>query len=249
MKLIFIYKIVLGVNFSRVSLRCVSHLASASRSASCSFRCAFIFRTLLELVIFCISFAAMKQIRDLQLELTRNNIKSSISPSAQNNIQCAADDGRFADMVAKLTRFYADKNLSIELKALVEILELSGCRVSQILQVHYKNISTHGQIKIIGSKNGNDIIVKPQMYKEFWLDYRRNGISFRSVYSRFALYRLFKHYGLFIKVESSQKKSVCHCFRHMLATDTATITTDKTIIANKLGHKSTNTQKYYVHKE
>jgi hypothetical protein len=35
----------------------------------------------------------------------------------------------------------------------------------------------------------------------------------------------------------------------MLATDTATITNDKAIIASKLGHKSINTQKYYIHAE
>ena len=191
----------------------------------------------------------MKAVRDLHSELLLLNTKSSIKPCAQNNIQCAAVSVDGSMIMQKVQELYNDKTLSLELKAIVELMVISGCRVSQALQINYKNISKNGQIKIVGSKNGLDIVVMPSKYKEFWASYRRASINFQSIYSRFALYRLFKQYGIYSKVGNSSKYSVCHSLRHELASDIATITNDKNIIANKLGHKSTNTQKFYIHNE
>lgn len=175
--------------------------------------------------------------------------RAVLSRSAQTSVLCAPGSGRELAYQAAVTRFLIDSTQPVALRALVELMSISGCRISQALSISRFNISKNGRVTVKGAKGGVDVIASPAMYKSFFIDFK-NGLNCGFVdYDRFFVYRVFKRCGLWLAGFASEKKAVTHSFRHALVNDISSTTVSSEGIANILGHKSLKSQAYYVNKK
>lgn len=175
--------------------------------------------------------------------------KFVLSPSAQTSALCAAGSGREAAYQAAVARFLVDSTQPVALRALVELMSVSGCRISQALSVSRANISRNGRITLKGAKGGVDVIATPALYKSFFIEFK-DGLNCGFVdYNRFFVYRVFKRSGLWLAGFTSEKKAVTHSFRHALVNDISSTSVSSEGIAAVLGHKSLKSQAYYVNKK
>lgn len=175
--------------------------------------------------------------------------KSVLNPSAQTSGLCAPGTGRETAYQAAVSDFLVDNAQPIALRALVELMSVSGCRISQALSISRNNISKNGRITLKGAKGGVDVIAAPILYKSFFIGFK-DGINCGFAdYNRFYVYRVFRRYGLWLAGFTSEKKAVTHSFRHALINDISSTSVTSEGIANVLGHKSLKSQTYYVNKK
>lgn len=175
--------------------------------------------------------------------------KFVLSPSAQTSALCAAGSGREAAYQAAVTRFLVDSTQPVALRALVELMQVSGCRISQALSISRTNISKNGRITLKGAKGGVDVIATPILYKSFFYEFKDGLNCGFADYNRFFIYRVFKRNGIWLAGFTSEKKAVTHSFRHALVNDISSTSVTQEGIANVLGHKSLKSQAYYVNKK
>ena len=185
----------------------------------------------------------------LATQSNKQPIKAELNPSAQTSGLCAQATGRESVYQAAVARFLVDYTQPVALRALVELLSVSGCRISQALSITRSNISKNGRITIKGAKGGVDVVALSVLYKNFFIDFRNGFNSGFSDYDRFFVYRVFKKYGLWLSDAASGKKSVTHSFRHALVNDISSTSVSSEGIAAALGHKSLKSQCYYVNKK
>jgi len=186
-----------------------------------------------------------------RFDIHTNNIrtKSVSKPIAQTTTLC--DRVNVLDTITSNLEaaIYSDSSIPNSLKCLIEILSTSGCRVSQALQIKGSQISLSGRILIKAVKGGNDTIIQISKYKSFLISQRTNNNEIFDIYNRFFVYRFLKKKGIFFKFQNSSKTSVTHFFRHALAVDVNNLSHNANLIASSLGHKSLNSQKYYMQKK
>lgn len=197
-----------------------------------------------------ISFFVMRKANVLEATKTREKgLKSVLGSSAQTTALCAPGTGRETEYQAAVSRFLIDSTQPVALRALVELMQISGCRISQALSITRLNISKYGRITLKGAKGGVDVIASPVMYKSFFIDFAL-GLNCGFVdYDRFYVYRVFRRCGLWLAGFTSEKKAVTHSFRHALVNDISSTTVSSEGIAAVLGHKSLKSQVYYVNKK
>lgn len=186
------------------------------------------------------------------LEATKTKgkgLKSVLGSSAQTTALCAPGSGREALYQAAVTRFLIDSTQPVALRALVELMSVSGCRISQALSISRANISKNGRITLKGAKGGIDVIATPTLYKSFFIEFKDGLNCGFADYDRFFVYRVFRRSGLWLAGFTSEKKAVTHSFRHALVNDISSTSVSSEGIANVLGHKSLKSQVYYVNKK
>lgn len=133
-------------------------------------------------------------------------------------------------------------------KAIAEIMLISGCRVSEALGIKTNSILANGQILLQGLKGSESRLVTPILYNEFWNNFSQDHSSIPAYYSRFFFYRLFKKYGISAQLSANSRSSVTHVLRYIYISNLLESGVDLVAIQNIIGHKSYKSTLHYVQK-
>lgn len=177
------------------------------------------------------------------------NTKLVSIPSAQYETLCTLDKSLNALHIKILNILDSDSSLCLLDKALIECMYLTGCRVSQALNIKSKDISKHGIVKISGSKNGNSFIFQSARFRAFWIGIKNDNLVISLERNRFYIYRLFKKYGICYLPEHNSNYAITHAPRHLLLNETKNLELSKLERASIVGHKNENSQDYYINRK
>lgn len=122
----------------------------------------------------------------------------------------------------------------------------AGLRISDLLKITYRDISTNLLITVEQSKGSNALVVQPIYFREVWREIRQEKLSPFYFYDRYVFYRISKRYGLIISNGKGRNDSVTHAGRKYLAREMYSASNDIHTAKEALGHKSANSTKYYV---
>ena len=125
----------------------------------------------------------------------------------------------------------------------------AGLRISDLLKLTYRDISTNLLITVLQSKGSNALVVQPIYFREVWREIRQEKLSPFYFYDRYVFYRINRRYGLVLSNGPGRNDSVTHSGHKYLAREMYSASNDIHIAKEALGHKSANSTKYYVDKE
>jgi site-specific recombinase XerD len=173
---------------------------------------------------------------------------SELRPRAQIAALCFrnsfADSGVFETALPVLKC----SDLSIQDKSMIELLSISGARISEILNINAADIQNDGKIFLKGLKHSENRLIQPVIFKEFFIKCKLNNLKPYYGLSRFYYYRIFKKKGLIAFHSQNKKNSVCHSFRHNFISNLANAGIDIEDIKKFVGHKSLKSTLHYVNK-
>jgi site-specific recombinase XerD len=183
------------------------------------------------------------------LGAVKSGVKSASIPTAQNINQCALP-GHEAITSSELKACYDSiPSQCSGLNAVIELLYLNGCRISEILNIAPNQITGQGQVLIKGKKNSADRIIVAVKCRDYLLRCRAGKVYPFQNFSRFFVYREFKKMGIDYKFEGKCRNSVTHAFRHNLVRDLQSEGIEREVYSHHIGHKSLNSTKSYEYKE
>ena len=122
----------------------------------------------------------------------------------------------------------------------------AGLRISDLLKITYRDISTNLLITVQQSKGSNALVVQPIYFRDVWREVRQEKMSPFYFYDRFVFYRINRRYGLVLSNGPGCNDSVTHAGRKYLAREMYSASNDIHTAKEALGHKSANSTKYYV---
>jgi len=171
--------------------------------------------------------------------------KAVINPSAQFTTLCTSDNltGARAALVCGL--FALDSSLCTQDKAILELMFISGCRISEALSICSNDILKNGSIRLKGSKKSSDRIISIVLYRTFWLSNRTDIRNLFYSFNRFYYYRLFKKHGLSFLIPGKLNMNVTHSLRQLYIESMNEGNISNELIKTTIGHKSINSQEYY----
>ena len=125
----------------------------------------------------------------------------------------------------------------------------AGLRISDLLKLTYRDISSNLLITVLQSKGSNALVVQPIYFRDVWREVREEKLAPFQFYDRFVFYRISKRYGLVLSNGKGRNNSVTHAGRKYLAREMYSANNDINVAKEALGHKSANSTKYYIDKE
>lgn len=149
----------------------------------------------------------------------------------------------FKDLEAKvlLSTAYAGTD-----KLLLYVMYLSGCRVSEALDIRPSRISPSGQVLLRGLKGSEDRVINVGSMKRYGVDNIILASYDIELRSRFSMYRLLKRLGFAQYFGNSGVASVTHIFRHMYIREQAEQGIEVETMKRAIGHKNINNTKHYA---
>ena len=171
-----------------------------------------------------------------------------------SDINCSApSSGLCGKGLARVTSFdWLQSNLLTpnnvgQLECLaIELLCIGGLRISEVLSISCADVSYSGIVKIRSKKGSFQKFVTISVYRDFIKSYYGSSGQIFIGYSRFYFYRLFLKLGLTFQSINSQKQSVTHIFRHLLAEEVYSIDKNSEDVTMALSHKSFKSASYYL---
>lgn len=128
---------------------------------------------------------------------------------------------------------------------LFRLLCLSGCRITEALNVRSSDVAVNGSILIRGLKNSSDRIFHDvELANYARVAAKATPFVFYGM-NRFSAYRLLKQIGIGTTKKGRERQSVTHIFRNEYIRISKSLTSDTKVIANSVGHKSIKSQEYY----
>ena len=122
----------------------------------------------------------------------------------------------------------------------------TGCRVSEVLKVGWRDIVNENEIIVrVGKESINKRVFIPEM-SAFLPRYKQYQVNPFEGVSRYQMYRLYKRLGIVVENGPNKKDSVTHAFRKQYAQSTYDTTDSLEITKDVLGHRSINSTGYYV---
>lgn len=182
-------------------------------------------------------------------QVIQSGIKSVPNLCAQSNTLYAASTSQYTEIPDYIRIVERFKAVDYSMYVFLRILFDNGLRVSELLSVLGRDISSSYMIRIKGKKNSNDRLVNASEFKNF-LSVKRlsSGLVFNS-YNRFYVYRVMKSAGLSARFGENKNRSVTHYARHQFALTNQSLTDHSFSTSKLLGHKSVNNGKYYEAQE
>lgn len=162
-------------------------------------------------------------------------------------------DRLFAAVDARLTRA-ADKNKSLRLSALVELLYGSGLRATELVSLNFQAINADRPFAILRGKGGKERLVpvsgRARIAVTRWMEVRPRGTTWlfpsgRSHLSRVRLFQLIKE--LAVESDIQPEKLSPHVLRHAFATHLLEGGADLRALQTMLGHADIATTEIYTH--
>lgn len=118
-------------------------------------------------------------------------------------------------------------------------------RVSEVLGISPKNITSSGTIIVKGLKGSNNKYVDVIELRSFFKECKINNISpFKNI-SRYFVYRTYKKFNINCSESYGTKMAVTHGFRYKKVREIQEIEKDLTVSSLVLGHKSLSSTKHY----
>lgn len=148
----------------------------------------------------------------------------------------------------KLNMMLANE-VDIGIIAAISLMFQSGCRISSILQLSYRDVSPSGRIVLKQGKGSEPMVVVPCDFKEWWQHFRNTRSQYYELQNYTFYYRLFQKYRLTMPNQFGTKNAITATARKMVAQDTLQISGDIHIAQIALGHKSVNSTQFYVQKK
>lgn len=183
--------------------------------------------------------------RDTRTPLISSPFNSLSSPSAQTVTLCELNARQLYNkfLLNKLSEVEA--NMGVQFAALVDLMAVNGCRISELLAVQKSDIQFNGQVFIRGKKGSNNRFLSALVSTPYLLrQLGHQGLLFEG-YSRFYVYREFKKLGLYFESASSTRLSITHAFRHYFILELRKAGFCDTDIAQVIGHKNVNNTHNY----
>ena len=131
-------------------------------------------------------------------------------------------------------------------KLLLYVMFLSGCRVSEALDIRPSRISPSGQVLLRGLKGSEDRVINIGSMARYGVDNIILASYDIELRSRFSMYRLLKRLGFSQYFGESSVPSVTHIFRHMFVREQAEQGIELTTTQRAVGHKNINNTKHYA---
>lgn len=141
--------------------------------------------------------------------------KSVSGASAQNTTLCGEVEALNELSMQRVEALIRNSRLGKEMRALIEILMLNGCRVSEVINISFADIITENTIRLKGLKGSSDRIVyvsENSGYIELSKKYSFD--PFKHI-SRYQVYRVLKNNGLQEIFGDNKRFSTTHIFRHL----------------------------------
>ena len=173
------------------------------------------------------------------------NIKSDSRLPEQSLAMCGLVIATGTPLQTFLSTYNPTINLSIHELMIIEAMLITGCRISEILNLNSSQITANGLVKLAGLKGSSDIIFRPVSTIEYYRKIRKLKILVFSNYNRYYMYRLFLRIGCYGQYRSSSRLSVTHFFRKQLALEAYSIANKDSDISNVLHHNSKRSASYY----
>ena len=172
-------------------------------------------------------------------------VKSSESSIAQSSVLLRAVSTEYLLASAANRFIFEDSSYPVDFKYLVFIMLVSGCRISEVLNIRDCDISGNYRIVIHGSKGSNNRVIYVPELPGGKLNIGNSGFKLFSVYSRFYVYRVLKKHGMYISKEGNKNLAVTHSFRNVYASEVHQIVGSSKEKSEALGHKSQKSREYY----
>lgn len=118
-------------------------------------------------------------------------------------------------------------------------------RVSEVLGISPKNITSSGTIIVKGLKGSNNKYVDVIELRNFFKECKINNISPFKGISRYFVYRTYKKFNINCSESYGTKMAVTHGFRYKKVREIQEIEKDLTVSSLVLGHKSLSSTKHY----
>lgn len=172
-------------------------------------------------------------------------IKSVLTSSAQTATLCGGRGGVPDGLHARIMEVLQNSNVGYSDKAVIEIMYNFGLRISEVLQINSSSVNSRNQIVIKGLKGSSNRLITPVMFSDYWQKVRLYNCKDHSSPGRFYYYRLFRKLGFISLAAGNEKNSVTHFFRHNFVTEIMKETENIEIAKELIGHKNSNSTKYY----
>jgi len=168
--------------------------------------------------------------------------------TAQSITPCAVVNTGLTQIDAIVLQCMDNNSLSFTDKLMIDLLYTNGCRVSEILQIHSKNIRVDGSIFIHGLKGSNDRIIHSTYFSVQLMQMRLNNCFVFMDISRFYYHRLFVKLGLYSSFSTSEKRAVTHVLRHNYIAKIQAEFKDLNLTNRSTGQKSISSTLHYTKK-
>jgi len=122
----------------------------------------------------------------------------------------------------------------------------SGCRISEVLKVSWRDIVNESEIIVHCDKGSLPKRVYVPEMSAFLPRFKKYMINPFEGVSRFQMYRLYRRLGISVENGPNKKKSVTHAFRKEYAQSTYDTSNSIEITRDILGHKNTTSTNHYV---
>ena len=118
-------------------------------------------------------------------------------------------------------------------------------RISEVLGISPKNITSSGTIIVKGLKGSNDKYIDVIELRNFFKECKFNNVPpFKNI-SRYFVYRTYKKFNINCSESYGTKTAVTHGFRYKKVREIQEIENDLTVSSIVLGHKSLSSTKHY----
>lgn len=175
----------------------------------------------------------------------KQRYKSVLTPSAQTAKVLQPGSVLQVPPTAHLPDLESKKHLLGQYYFVALIQFKGGCRISEVLSIRYCDILLPDRVLIRGKKGSRSKIVSvPEAAQLLQKCAALKFDPFRNM-NRFTAYRNYKKAGIMLYNETGKKAKVTHAFRHKLVDDLRSITSDKEIIKDSIGHNSVKSQSHY----
>jgi len=134
------------------------------------------------------------------------------------------------------------------LKACIQILQATGARIREVLELEWEDVSETGHIYLAGSKGSGDRIAHSGEASEWLLSQRSNKRGKIFHLSYMYVYRYLKAKGLYEYYGSNVNASVTHSFRHKLAKSFSKKPKNQDAVKSLLNHKNGKSTETYTNK-
>lgn len=186
-----------------------------------------------------------KKVGKVEIKRIEGRSKAVSSPNAQTNNLCNTSYPELGSL-EWANKLYNDMLIENEEIASIFYLQFSsGCRISEILSISYKDILRDGSVKIVGKKNSNDRIVNCSKIESWVMKAREAKKNPFNTFNRFFIHRFYKRFGVVFKSANSQKNSTTHALRQLKAQAIREIENDNKLISESLGQKNPKNANYY----
>ena len=151
-----------------------------------------------------------------QSDRSKLTTKPAISPVAQTTILLHDWDGQVLANIDRLFESKEVRKLPLSVQTVIELQMLYGLRISEVLGIANRDLTSQGLIKVRGAKGSSDRFIYSVRFG-YYCDYVRiNSIAKLCDYSRYYFYRLYKRLGIYARFNGNEVNSVTHYFRHRL---------------------------------